>query len=282
MLFQLCQFKYFAISREQTWVAWKFILSLRKSCKLYYAPVITNFKIESWISALCTFCQHSLIVRREKWTISQKSISVKETLLSSLLPFHTKIGVESLFERCQKKRVFRLLDSGFTNFMISQRSISVGESHWQLSPTSRFVPIKRALSTISPKLFFCNFQRLFAHTQTSATIMIKYHFWTSEPRIPFSCWYWQSLQSCCPGNYQIVVWAFLCWQFFLLALTNPLARFVLVFAFQIFAFSYFSFFLGFSSWQLFLLSVTNPPTLLLNFSSLFANFSLLLFPDLLP
>ena len=107
MLLQLCQSKHFAISREQTWVAWKFILSLRKSCKLYYAQaLITNFKIESWIPALCTFRQHSLIVRREKSTFSQKSISMKETLLSSLLPFHTKIRVESLFERCQKKCIF--------------------------------------------------------------------------------------------------------------------------------------------------------------------------------
>ena len=66
ILLQLCQSKYFAISCEQTWVAWKFILSPRKSCKLYYAPVITNFKIGSWIYALCTFCQQYLGIRCEK------------------------------------------------------------------------------------------------------------------------------------------------------------------------------------------------------------------------
>ena len=30
--------------------------------------------------------------------------------------------------------------------------------------------------------------------------MIRNHFSTSEPRIPLSCWYWQSLQSCGSGN----------------------------------------------------------------------------------
>ena len=97
--------------------------------------------------------------------------------------------------------------------------------------------------------------------------MIKYHFWTSEPRIPFSCWYWQSLQSCCPGNYQIVVWAFLCWQ----SVTNP--PFLLLnfssFACLILTFDNFSFLEAFLFWQFFLLSVINPPPLLLSLSSFY-------------